>query len=378
MYSTISISHPCMLHMAEDFAFVKSKVDAGEAPWTEGYAILTASTYASSTYVASPVVTLIRGGGSVEEPDADNYSTAYHDAAAAYQTAIRWKISGDANYAKKAVEILNAWANTCTGISGDSNKFLASGLYGYQFANAAEIMRDYSGWSSTDFAKFKSWLTTVFYPLAQNFLEAHNGTCSSHYWTNWDIANMCTVLSIGILCDDLSKINYAISYFKKGIGNGNIDKAVVKIYTVDGEQLGQGQESGRDQGHATLNISLYGAFCQMAYHIGIDLFAYESNKVLALCEYTAKYNLNETTTVPFTQYENCEGVVHTVVSSSERGTIRPSWELMYNHYVKVKGLSAPWSEKFAEKVRPEGGGGNYGPNSGGFDQLGFGTLMFSK
>jgi hypothetical protein len=28
----------------------------------------------------------------------------------------------------------------------------------------------------------------------------------------------------------------------------------------------------------------------------------------------------------------------------------------------------------AEKVRPEGGGGDYGPNSGGFDQLGYGTL----
>jgi hypothetical protein len=26
-------------------------------------------------------------------------------------------------------------------------------------------------------------------------------------------------------------------------------------------------------------------------------------------------------------------------------------------------------------VRPEGGGGDYGPNSGGYDQLGYGTLM---
>ena len=33
------------------------------------------------------------------------------------------------------------------------------------------------------------------------------------------------------------------------------------------------------------------------------------------------------------------------------------------------------SEKWADQMRPDGGGGNYGPNSGGFDQLGFGTLM---
>jgi hypothetical protein len=29
-------------------------------------------------------------------------------------------------------------------------------------------------------------------------------------------------------------------------------------------------------------------------------------------------------------------------------------------------------------VAPEGGGGDYGTTSGGFDQLGFGTLMYAK
>jgi hypothetical protein len=29
---------------------------------------------------------------------------------------------------------------------------------------------------------------------------------------------------------------------------------------------------------------------------------------------------------------------------------------------------------YATRVRPEGGGGDYGSASGGFDQLGFGTL----
>jgi hypothetical protein len=40
-----------------------------------------------------------------------------------------------------------------------------------------------------------------------------------------------------------------------------------------------------------------------------------------------------------------------------------------------KGLTSPNCQRFAEKVRPEGGGGDYGPNSGGYDQLGYGTLM---
>ena len=82
---------------------------------------------------------------------------------------------------------------------------------------------------------------------------------------------------------------------KYGVGNGCIDNAVPFLHQdPDGHgMLGQGQESGRDQGHATLCVSLMGAFCQMAYNIGEDLFAYDGNKVLAMAEYTAKYKFVE-------------------------------------------------------------------------------------
>ena len=85
----------------------------------------------------------------------------------------------------------------------------------------------------------------------------------------------------------------------------------------------------------------------------------------------AKYNLGED--VPFRKYAGSLAT-QTVVSPAGRGELRPVWELVYNHYVKLKGLPAPYAARMAEKVRPEGGGGDYGPNSGGFDQLGYGTL----
>jgi hypothetical protein len=85
----------------------------------------------------------------------------------------------------------------------------------------------------------------------------------------------------------------------------------------------------------------------------------------------AKYNLGED--VPFKKYAGSLAT-QTVVSPAGRGGLRPVWELVYNHYVKLKGLPAPCTTRMAEKVRPEGGGGDYGPNSGGFDQLGYGTL----
>ncbi|MNR32693.1 hypothetical protein D3C85_1503030 [compost metagenome] len=125
----------------------------------------------------------------------------------------------------------------------------------------------------------------------------------------------------------------------------------------------------------------------MAYNVGEDLFAYKNNKFLALCEYTAKYNYSEASgvfpyTVPFSDYircynANCTAETLTSVSAVGRGDVRPAWELVYNHY-KSKGVESKYSKMLAEKVRPEGGGSHYGPNSGGYDQLGFGTLMFSK
>jgi hypothetical protein len=120
-----------------------------------------------------------------------------------------------------------------------------------------------------------------------------------------------------------------------------------------------------------MGIGLMGAICEMAWKQGDDLYGYDNNRFLAGCEYVAKYNLGED--VPFKTYRN-DQVTQNVISNVARGDARPVWELVYNHYVKLKGLPAPYTTRMAEKGRPEGGGGDYGPNSGGFDQLGYGTL----
>ena len=83
--------------------------------------------------------------------------------------------------------------------------------------------------------------------------------------------------------------------------------------------------------------------------------------------------------MPFTAYwwrngTGCTLNSQTVISSSSQGDNRPAWELIYNHYAILNGATAPYSTAYADRNRPEGGGGNYGSTSGGYDQLGFGTL----
>ena len=68
--------------------------------------------------------------------------------------------------------------------------------------------------------------------------------------------------------------------------------------------LGRVQEEGRDQGHSGLEVAMLGVFCSMAYNQGDDLFAYENNRVLSLCEYFAKYNLYNN--VPYLTYRRLQ------------------------------------------------------------------------
>jgi autotransporter-associated beta strand protein len=365
-----SFVHPGLLHKQADFDRMKAKVDAGAQPWKAGWDVLVANSNSSLTRnFTNPIpATVYRG---FDGTNTENYASLFRDAAAAYQTALRWKISGDDAYAAKSIAILNAWATGMTAISGTADRFLLAGIQGYQLANAAEIMRSYSGWAPADFAKFKNWMLTVWYPMNHDFLVNHNGACISNYYANWDLCNMASVLSIGVLCDRRDIYNEAVEYFKNGAGTGSIKNVVPYLYG----ELGQWQESGRDQGHTLLGVALAGSFAEMAWNQGDDLYGYDDNRLLKGFEYIAKYNLGYE--VPFTTYRNCTGVVQTIVSEDQRGNLRPVWEMVYNHYVNRKGLSAPYSARFAQLVRPEGGGGNFGPNSGGYDQLGFGTLTAS-
>jgi hypothetical protein len=64
-----------------------------------------------------------------------------------------------------------------------------------------------------------------------------------------------------------------------GAGNGALPNFAVANFTEEGtgKTLTQGQEAGRDQGHATLDFALLGVIAQQGFNQGNDLFAtYES------------------------------------------------------------------------------------------------------
>ncbi|MEV7423395.1 alginate lyase family protein [Streptomyces sp. NPDC091212] len=365
--------HPGMLHTQADFDRMAAAVNAGTQPWKAGWDVLIGNSHSLPTWTANPQSVIYRGGGS------ENYGILYNDVAAAYQNALRWKIQGLTAHGDAARDILNAWSGKLTAIDGSADRFLAAGIYGYEFAQAAEIMRGYNGF---DLDRFKTMMLNVFYPPSNSFLVDHNGAYISNYWASWDLCNLANVLAIGILCDDQAKIDQAVTYFKTGAGMGSVLNAIPYVYNDQG--LAQWVESGRDQGHTMLGIGLMGTVCEMAWNQGIDLYGYDDNRFMKACEYVAKYNLGGS--VPFTEYTwhyGAPGVwegwqTFTAVSADSRGQYRPVWAQLYNHYGVRKGLSVPNTKAYAQLVQPEGGGGDYGSTSGGYDHLGFGTLTHTR
>ena len=362
-------AHPGLLHTQADLDRMRQRVYANQEPWLSGWNKLIANSHSFPGWTPRPLETVIRGG------DGQNYPNLYNDIHAAYQNALRWRITGTTSHRDTAVNILNAWSGTLKTITGNADRWLAAGIYGYQAANAAELVRDAPGF---DRGRFQSMLRNIFYPMNEDFLNRHNGACITNYWANWDLCSMASIMAIGIFNDDDALFDRAVDYFWNGAGNGSINNAIPFIHGA----LAQWQESGRDQGHSIMGIGLMGTIMEMAWNQGVDLYSARDHAFARATDYVARYNLGYDD-LPFTKYTwgsgvNCSYNEHTVMGAGGRGQARPVWERVYHHYITRWGFTLPNLKRITEQNSPEGGGGDYGTTSGGFDELGFGTLTYVR
>ena len=399
--------HPGGLHTQADFDRIKKQLANGNKKVTEAMNKLRMAEYAQPTAGTYPTETIVRGGSG------ENYINTCRGAAIAYQNALRWKIEDNQACAKHAVEVLMKWCNTTKNVTGSSDQFLAFGLYGYQFAQAAELMRDYEGWKPADFEKFKKWMLNIWYQGSIDFLRRHNGTWENggkwwqapgHYWSNWGLCNAMCVLSIGVLCDDVFIYNQglgAIKYDQVGtfkdprtdnpiLTDGLTEflgNFVVTTYPSDLEtgaygKLGQLNESGRDAGHAAMSLGLAVDIAHQIWNQGDDLFAYMDHRLAAGIEYLAAQT-QSVEGLPWVDYHYYTNGLHYSDSRSWLMTgpamgaqMRPYWGTVIGIYEGVKGVKMPFSEQAYEKMGIDGGG--QGGTSGGYDHMGYSVLMNTR
>lgn len=149
-------------------------------PWYPAFINMSGDPLASASYVMKGPMTFATRNATGSSPGKTEISS---DAVAAVLNALmyvvllsftlhrllrisRFYITGNETHAAKSTEILVGWSNTLQLLNGTDAQ-LTAGLYGPQFANAAEIIRAYyPAWNETEISKFKSMLLNIFYPVA--------------------------------------------------------------------------------------------------------------------------------------------------------------------------------------------------------------------
>jgi hypothetical protein len=318
-------THPGLLHSAADLARMKAAVAAQESPIYNGYLAFSAHARSKSTYAIQNTGQITSWG----RGPTNFQNQAVADSAAAYQNALMWCVTGNRAHADKARDILNAWSASLTMITGADGP-LGAGLQAFKFVNAAELLRhsDYDGWTDADIARCERSFLDVWYPAVSGYMLYANG--------NWDLTSIQSILAIGVFCEERTLFEDALRFAAAGAGNGSVRNRVVT-------DAGQGQESGRDQGHEQLAVGLMGDAAQVAWNQGVDLWGFAGNRILANAEYAARYNLGGD--VPFTPDLDRTGkYVKKTVSAVGRGTLPPIYEMYYAHYAGVRGLDTPYTE----------------------------------
>lgn len=396
----VGFHHPGLLHSEEDFRNIRERIANGDAQTLEALEAIRSSipsNWGGNWAVNEHISRGIAGQ--------ENYINCYRNAARAYQCALMWKITGDRGYGDTAKGILNDYRMYNKSLGGNTNMSLIPGFIGYQFCNAAEIMRDYDGWPKEEFELFKQYMIDVWFVLAQDFLERRHDTVWReqnwyHYHSNWGAGNALFCVSLGVLCDLPDIYNYGMYWFKRGPGNEStmvtpVSQAAFGLglcgygwglmpwfHKDERGPLGyfaQMQESGRDQGHAMAGLGLASYTLQTAFNQGDNAFCNLNNTrvtgkagstmMAAAAEYVAAYNTG-VDDLPYTQNWWMGGL-----NGTGRGQWRPIWQLFINHYQNRMGIPMKYCSIKKAEMGIERGGGSYGNNSGGYDHTGCGDLM---
>ena len=357
--------HPGLLATEDDFTRIRALIKAGQQPWAHWWSTLCTERWSTLDTRPFPLPAVYRADGSK--------NNLYVDIWRAWTLVLRWKLSDpqDNRYADKAVEFLDAWASTLKEVGtvppgstahDDHTFIILAGIQGHQLAQIGEVLRTYPGWAPASLKRFQDMLLNVFAPVSSWFLS--DGRIGSH--ANWDMASMAGAMAIGVFCDkpDLYRLAYDCYAGNnrgklRNFGNGAIGHGV---YFMHPGHFGQWEESGRDQGHSTLGMSLGGDLLEMAWNQGDDLYGLYNNRFLAAAEYVARSNLldenGKTYPMPYVP-EQDPSQPHTslwtqVNQSFQHG--RNAWEPIYNHYVNRMGLAAPNVSRIVKLVEPKYGG----------------------
>jgi autotransporter-associated beta strand protein len=254
----------------------KLKINITQEPWLTGYNALINDYRSKLSYTKQgPFATVTRA------PDLNNNAWKT-DMVAIHNLTFMYVFTGDADYAAKATEILDAWAVTNTTWGGGEN-MLDIGDYVPYFVTAADILKStYPGWTAANTTHVNNYFANVLYPAS--WVPNPLRDC------NKGAIQIQIALGIAAFLDDETKWNQAIESYRMEAG------ATLRNSLPSG-QVG---DTGRDD-HWFGQAWALAWDAEVAFKQGVDMFAEMNNRVLAIGELYNHYAIDPTG-LTFTNY----------------------------------------------------------------------------
>ncbi|WP_214319935.1 alginate lyase family protein [Nonomuraea sediminis] len=340
-----AFNHPGVLVSRAQLDFVKAHL--GAEPWKSAWAALRASSYASLSWKPKPRATVECGPSS--NP---NYgcSDERDDAMAAYTHALQWYLTKDARYAKKAIEIMDAWSAVITEHTGH-NAPLQTGWSGASFSRAAELIKyTYTGW--TQAGRFATKLRTVYLPTVIKGSPDTNG--------NWELIMTDAAIGIAVFLDDRASFDTAVqlwrdrlpayiylksdgAYPKTRPGSKYHTPAEIISYWQGQSTFvdGLAQETCRDFGHTGWGIAAAVHVAETARLQGVDLWAEGKDRLRYAMGFHSGLQLGE----PVPSWL-CGGKVNLGLGP----VLEPGYNALHNRL----GVTMTRTQRLVEQSRPAG------------------------
>ena len=312
-----SFLHPGIDMNRKDLEYMKKQVQAGQEPFSSAFKRLKEKT--STDVEIVPVTHVIRGP--YNRPDIGG-SALLNSANTLYDCALIWYISGEEQYARKALEIIEKWSGRVWSFDENDAKLLG-GMSCHPMCAGAEILRyNYKGWTPQHTEQFSRMLMETYYPLLRFYFPEANG--------NWDGVIARALLSIAVFTDNRSLFDGAIDHYLHAPANGSLLKYVYPS--------GQCQETSRDIAHIQMGLLEFGGAARIAYTQGVDLFSIGNNRLALGIEYTMD--------IIFGGQPQSYGAFSTRAITNRRD----DYEYFYRHY-RAKGVKMPLLERMSGEVR---------------------------
>ncbi|MEU6001635.1 alginate lyase family protein [Streptomyces sp. NPDC047197] len=345
----LAFEHPGVLVSKAQLDRVRAHVAAREQPWLTAFEQMRDSKYGAGDYTAKPYAVVAcppgtrPGQGCVEERE---------DAIAAYTQALLWNITGDRAHAKKAVQIMDAWARVITRHT-ESNAGLQTAWAASSWARAAEAVRyTYDGWTDGELLRFERMLRNAYLPQVRDGAADFNG--------NWDLLMADATISMAVFLDDHESFEKAVTHFRTRVpayfylesdgplpvspaGSDINTPAKLQKYWFGQKTFANGlsQETCRNFKHASYSLAATAHIAETAWHQGVDLYGEVKERLRAALEFHSKYQRGAKAPDWL-----CGGKV--------RRDMGPDTEVGLNHLRERLKLALPETERFTHERRPEG------------------------